>query len=389
MEVTAKFSPDLNNPTKNQFINTTPISGFCSRWPSYCVHDVQSIATTLTTKQQYVMKAWDTPRNSAYFGFPSAYRTVEVVNTVTGEKNTLKFRIAGFSARNWNASNSNWDRTWGLYPPSPCVSGTSIGGGSWIQFAWSIPPKSNVNCVMRSKIDRNPNITFDEISYAYELISPNPLVMGSGIYNGSVRLEIGPYKDIDFGDNFIANDNFLDVFFSLTVNHELKVTSQAGARDVTLYPCYYGADCRKEDAEKNWERWMVTNIPPQKMSGTSQFTLSSSGSFTVYMACGSGSALSQESCPLLSDKSSTVVPVKALLTLPDNISDSTGKKVVNRPLKTEKNKSQDKFLTTSFGTDRPGQVDFVIDKKNIIEMLKSRPDNWSGSITLIFDPKLY
>lgn len=395
MEITASFSPDIKNPTKNQFINTTPISGYCAKWPKYCLNDVKSIATSLTTKQQYQMKAWDNARNSAYFGFPTAYRDVDVMNTATGEKNKLKFRIAGFSARNWNAGNSNWVTkdngfaTWGYYPPKPCVSGGPAVGNSWVQFAWFIPDKKNINCVMYSEIDRNPNIRFDEISYAYELVAPNPLSMGSGTYKGSIRFDVGPHQDIDFGDNFVANDNFLDVFFTLSVNHELKVTPQAGAQDITLYPCYHGTNCEREEAEKNWERWMVTNIPPQKISGTSRFTLSSSGAFTVYMSCGSGVAISAESCPLMSSKSGTVVPVKAFLTLSDNVSDADGTNVVSRLLKTEKNTSQNIFQTISFGTNRPGQIDFVIDKKDISEMLKSRPDNWSGSVTMIFDPKLY
>lgn len=395
MNITAKFAPDIHNPKINEFTNTTPISGYCAKWPKYCKNNVLSIATSLTTKQQYRMKARDSDRNSAFFGFPSNYRNVEVVDRVTGARSTLKFRIAGFSARNWNAGNSNWitkdDRnaTWGYYPPAPCLSGGPAVGGNWIQFAWAIKEKKDVRCVMYSKVDRNANITFDQISYAYELITPNPLEMGSGVYTGSIQLGVGPTKDIDFGDNFIANDDVLDVNFTLTVNHELKVTPALGAKDVTLYPCYYGSTCSKESAKKNWERWMVTNIPPQRMSGLSRFNISSSGSFTVYMMCGGGSMQSSDSCPMISNKSNTIVPIKALLTLPDNITDQTGKGVVDKPLYTGKDISRNKFITSSFGIDQPGQVDFVIDKKYIGDMLKSRPDSWSGSVTLMFDPNIY
>ena len=390
MNITAEFSPDIHNPKNNEFINTTPISGFCAKWPTYCTKNVLSIETNLKTRQQYIIKAWDSDRNSVFFGFPSNYKVVDVVNNKTGERSTLKFRIAGFSARNWNASNSNWSGTWGYYPPAPCISGgTSIGAGDWIQFAWAINEKKDVHCVMYSKIDRNANISFDEISYAYELIAPNPLGMGSGIYTGSFKLGVGPSKDIDFGDNFIANDDSLDVSFTLTVNHELKVTPTPGATDVTLYPCYYGSACSKDSAEKNWERWMVTNIPPQKMSGLSRFNISSSGTFTVYMMCGNGSAQSADSCPMISNKSNTVVPVKALLTLPGNITDQTGQSVVNKPLYTGKDISRNRFITSSFGIAQPGQVDFVIDKKDIGEMLKSRPDSWTGNVTLMFDPNIY
>ena len=343
------------------------------------------------------MNARDLDRNSAFFGFPSAYKEVDVVNTITGEKSTLKFRIAGFSAKNSYAGLEDWlDKdnyraTWGLFPPAPCVSGGPAvnQGSNSIEFAWAITEKKDVRCVMYSKIERNPKITFKEISYAYELIAPNPLKMGSGLYTGSIQMSIGPYKDIDFGDNFIANDDILDINFSLVVNHELKVTPMSGATDVTLYPCYYGSSCTKESADKNWERWIVTNIPPQQMLGKSNFNISSSGSFSVHMKCGNGAPLSNDSCPMVSEKSGTIVPVKAALTLPDNILSQSGERVISQPLYTEKDVTRNRFITRSSGKERPGQVDFIIDKKEINEMLKFRPDSWSGSVTLIFDPNLY
>lgn len=389
MNITAEFSPDLSNPQKSTFKNTTPISGYCARWPKYCTNDVKSIATTLTTKQQYKIKANDSARNSAYFRIPTGYREVDVTNQSTGEKSTLKFRFAGFSARNYKATNSNWSRTWGNYPPPPCKSGgPAIGGGSWIQFAWAVTDKKDVTCTMTSKIDRPVVINFDQISYSYELISPNPLGMGSGIYTGTLKLGVGPSQSIDFGDNFKANDNFLNVNFTLKVSHELKVSPLPGARDVTLYPCYYKTSCTQNMADKNWERWMVTNIAPQKMSGRSEFNLSSSGSFTVFMKCGSGSPIDAHSCPMTSSISGPV-PVKALLTLPENITDQGGGNVINRPLFTEKNTKQNKFLTNAFAVDRKGWVDFVIDQKSIEQMLKTRPDSWGGTVTLIFDPNLF
>lgn len=389
MNITAEFSPDLQDPQKNTFKNTTPISGFCAKWPKYCTLEVKSIATTLTTMQQYKIKANDSARNSVYFGMPTGFREVEVINQSTGEKSSLKFRFAGISAKNYHAYSSNWHGDWGYYPPSPCKSsGPAVGAGTWIQFAWAVLDKKDTACVLRSKIDRDPKIKFDTISFSYELVSPNPLGMGSGIYTGTLKLGVGPSESIDFGDNFKANDDFLDVNFTLKVNHELKVSALPEARDVTLYPCYYKTSCTQDMADKNWERWMVTNIAPQKMSGRSEFNLSSSGSFTVFMKCGSGSPIDAHSCPMTSSISGPV-PVKALLTLPENITDQGGGKVINRPLFTEKNIKQNKFLTNAFAVDRKGWVDFVIDQKSIEQMLKTRPDSWGGTVTLIFDPNLF
>ncbi|WP_449575997.1 hypothetical protein [Lelliottia nimipressuralis] len=264
-------------------------------------------------------------------------------------------------------------------------------GTAWYTFGWIW--ETVVACYKKSTIDRllstDGSISFRDQSIAYELITPKPLAMGDGLYQGSVTYSVGPGGDIDYGDAFSANDSVLTINFTLKVTHEIKVNPSSGAQNVTLYPCYQGTNCIRQDAEKNWERWMVTNIPPQQMLGISNFDLSSSGGFTVYMGCGSGPALTQDSCPMFSEKSKTVVPVKARLTLSTNISDQFGNSVISQPLYTNNDISRNRFTTNSFGRERPGKVDFILHKKNIIEMLKSRPDSWSGTVTLIFDPSIY
>lgn len=337
------------------------------------------------------------PREGMYFKMPGAWRDIIVRNSSDNTEHKVKFRVNAFSARyntknNWSLSEHqfSWSGSSFVNAPKPCnTSGVGVYPAYKYLWMWKWP-ESDSACYKTAirELTGEPYLV-DNSSIGYQLIAPSPLAMNSGIYEGSLRFSVGPGGDIDFGDNLQASDTELTLNFRLTVSHELKVTPLSGATDVTLYPCYYRSKCSIDSAEENWERWMVTNIPPQKMSGLSEFNISSSGSFTVYMMCGGGSAQSADSCPMISNKSSTVVPVKALLTLPDNITDQTGQRVVNKPLYTEKNISRNQFITSSFGINQPGKIDFVIDKKDIGEMLKSRPDSWSGNVTIIFDPNLY
>lgn len=397
INITASFTPDMKDPSNNTFKNTTPQSGYCASWPGQC-SDNKTFSVSMGGMTASLVsdgfKANSFARDGMYFKMPGDWRTVSVINTENGEPSSLKFRVNAYSARYLSKTSMYGKETWNggnfVYAPYPCLySGVGWSSGKNYSWMWKWPASDSA-CFKTAKRDLiGEPYEVDSMSFGYELSTPAPLSMGSGLYKGTLVLAVGPDGDIDFGDNLKANDSTLTINFTLTVTHELKVTPLTGATDVTLYPCYHGTSCTQAEADKNWERWMVTNVTPQKMSGRSEFNLSSSGGFTVYMQCGSGAALSNNSCAMTSTKSGTVVPVQAVLTLPDNITDTAGQRVINKPLFTEKNKNQNKFQTKSFGVDKKGWVDFVINQKEVKEMLKTRPDSWEGTVTLVFDPNLY
>ncbi|EOZ1521572.1 hypothetical protein Q9Z39_004190 [Enterobacter hormaechei] len=398
MNITADFTPDFNNASNNQFRNTTPVSGFCARWASYCRGNgfPYSINLPLRSDRQFPIYARHSQRDGIFFKFPST--TAVKVQNENGEVHTLNFTFRGFSATAWeNAAQNSFNYGALLYGGQTPTGGRCGSTGlamanpaaKWYAFAWRW--NGGVSCAKVSTSNRTGrnHIQFTDQSILYELTTPNPLVMSDGLYKGSVTFNVGPGSDIDYGDNYQASDSELTINFSLKVTHDLKVSPVLATSDVNLYPCYYGAKCSREDAEKNWERWMVTNIPPQSMTGLSSFNISSSGSFTVYLNCGNNAPLTIDSCPILSNKSGSVVPVKAFLSLPDNISDKNGMRVTRTPLYTQRNVSRDRYITQTPGLTKQGYIDFIIEKKNVIEMLKTRPDSWSGNVTIIFDPNLY
>jgi hypothetical protein len=398
MNITAEFSPSMDKPENNSFTNTTPQSGFCVTWPASCTGGGKSLATNLTLTPSKGLTPQDDNRESLFFKWPSSFRSILVTNTETGDSQTVQFRVSSFSGR-YIANTSNDPYDWGkggaafsLYPSGGC---SSLHPGwfatIWVAWLWSIP-EGNAGCYNITSVERpvgagNFINQVTELSFGYALNSPNPLKMEAGIYNGTLSLSVGPGGDIDFGDNFQASDTELIINFTLSVNHELKLTTTADDQAVSLQPCASGRICTADEGSANWERWMVTRITPQ-LTGRSNFRLSSSGSFMVYLECEQQSG---SECALRSDNTpSQTVPVRTLLTLPDNIVDNlTGSTVSKRRLVTSRDITNNIFATKSFGHDKAGSIDFLVEQKDVDTMLKTRPDTYRGAVTVIFDPNIY
>lgn len=392
---TASFAPSLDAPENNAFTNTTPQSGYCASYPTECVNfKTFSVSVGLTgTLSTEGIYANATPRNSMYFGMPGAWRDFTVTNTDTGSQATVSLRVSAFSARyNFPSGKSagSWVGGGFINAPSPCrYSGLAVGGSTLYMFMWKLPSSaSDVACAKIATADYlGAPTSINNLSVGYELKTPNPLEMESGTYTGTLHLTAGPGGDIDFGDNFTVNDSNVYFAFTLTVNHELQLTTTAENQTVSLQPCTSGRICTEEEGLANWERWMVTRITPQ-LTGRSNFNLSSSGAFTVYLECEQQSG---SDCALKSDNTpSQTVPVQTLLTLPDNIVDNSTNSVVSkRRLLVGKDLTKNSFVTKTFGQNRAGSIDFLVSQKDVDTMLKTRPDTYRGAVTVIFDPKIY
>lgn len=397
MDISASFAPSMDNPENNAFTNTTPQSGFCATWPSSCSNGKKSLATGLTLTPQHGLTPQDNPRDSTFYKWPSDFREIDVINSVTGEHATVKFRVISFSGKYWaSVAHGVYDWksfTYSAYPQGGCVSsgaGWMSVGGEWVAWLWSVP-EGNQGCYEITSVDRPEGSDeyiekIDEISIGYSLIAPNPLKMSAGVYTGQTNFTVGPGGDIDFGDNFQASDSELTINFTLSVNHELKLTTREEDQKVALQPCAPGKVCTEEQGAANWERWMVNQITPY-LTGRSHFYLSSSGTFTVFLQCEQQSG---EDCALKSDNTGELVPVQTLLTLPDNIRDSTtGSSVAMRRLAIGKDLSRNLFTTKSFGQNQKGHIDFLVGQKTVDAMLKNRPDTYRGAVTVVFDPQIY
>ena len=387
MNISASFTPSATNPENGAFTNTTPLSGYCATWPVYCPPGAFGIALPLELTLKKPIMANDIPRNNPYFGLSNKARTLPVVNETTGEIAQVTFRISGFSARySPPTPSTTWVGGSFMYPNPPCqYGGPSVGDNVYYSFIWKVTSADGA-CYKISNIDRTEPSRFYNMSIAYELDTPDPLKMSSGIYKGTAPLTIGPGGNIDFGDVYVASDTMLNINFALTVTHELKLTPAAGAQTVALQPCPSGKICSEDEGKANWERWMVSRVTPQ-LTGRSAFTLSSSGGFTVFLDC--ADQIGKE-CALTSDNSGQQVPMKVTINMPDNVVDmQTGSTVTGRPLFIGKTANQNEFTAKVYGADKPGSIDFLVRQKDVDTMLSTRPDTYRGAVSVIFDPNIF
>ena len=396
MDITASFSPSMDNPENNVFTNTTAQSGYCKDYPSECSDGGFSLDMNISLSPSKGLTANDTPRDSLFFKMPSTFRPVSMTNDITGKSEQVSFRVASFSAKYTTPKNHGVYDWKGVlffsYPTGGCAYvAPGWGSSSYFKWLWKYP-SGDMGCYNLSSVDRPEGsdeyiLNVDQLSFGYEIKTPNPLQMEAGIYTGTLTYSVGPGGDIDFGDNFQASDSELVINFTLSINHELKLTTTADDQKVSLQPCASGRTCTEDEGSANWERWMVTRITPQ-LTGRSKFTLSSSGAFTVYLECEQKSG---SDCALKSDtNSSQMVPVQTLLTLPNNIVDnSTGSSVSKRRLAVGRDMTKNVFVTREFGQNRAGSIDFLIDQREVDTMLKTRPDTYRGAVTVIFDPEIY
>lgn len=127
-------------------------------------------------------------------------------------------------------------------------------------------------------------------------------------------------------------------------------------------------------------------ITPQ-LTARSDFLLSSTGAFTAYLQC---EYIQDEHCAIKSDNNGQLVPVKAYLSLPNNIINQKTNSTVSRtPMTINKNVLNNTYLTQNIGNNRKGSIDFLVTQHDVDTMLMTRPDTYRGTVTVIFDPKIY
>jgi len=391
--ITASFTPSMASPEQNTFTNTTSVSGFCVRYPNKCVAESMSSMNldlvAILNASGFTANA--PPRQGMYFKAPGAWRSVQVKNN-QGDVATVQFRVGLLSAT-YNTVNT-WtmaqhQQAWGssfVYAPSPCsYSGTSSILSRSYSFAW-FWPVSDAACYKTPQKDLTGEpALINNVGIAYALRFPDPIKMTSGEYTGTLNLTAGAGGDFDFGDKFLVSDRVISFVFTLTVNHELKVSTTSDDQNIALQPCASGKICTEEQGQANWERWMVSRITPQ-LSGQSRFTLSSSGAFTAFLKCEQQIG---SDCALKSDRSSQRIPLQTFLTLPGNIVDiATGSGVSRRRMSVGKEATKNAFITQSYGQNKKGSIDFLINRRDVDTMLNTRPDTFRGAVTVIFDAKM-
>ncbi|POA26915.1 hypothetical protein C1884_27880 [Pseudomonas sp. GW460-R15] len=390
-QITATFNPDPSNPQKNEFRNTTRNEGFCISQSATCkAHNIFSLRSHMAGVESIAPIQPNHPdvRQGAMIKTPAAWRSLMVTNRETGEVTTVEVRIAGMGAVYHLSDDvreitgeSNlffshrvlWATDHWQLAPSPCMAIGPIShhGFTGFEFFWLTPTEAV--CAKQAKF-LIPGFSYRYLDFTYELRTPDPLKMSSGVYQGTQVYTIGPGGDFDLGDVVVASDNIIQLDFTLTVEHTLKVEIPPGGNRIELVP------------QGGWQAWLQQGRKPTRLSRDQTFNITASSRFKMNLEC--EYTQDGKTCSLREPVTGHVVPLNVSVSLPHGLTDAGGQSVSRRQLL--RDGSTTKMFQPGFYVDRkPGTLHFEIPSSEVAEMIRPGSQRqYSGSVTVIWDSEV-
>ncbi|MGF6398835.1 hypothetical protein ABH905_002501 [Pseudomonas frederiksbergensis] len=385
--ITATFKPDPSKPHQNRFENTTPPSGYCATYPGECSdNQMFSLQVPIAFNSSTAIPANHTsPRSGAMLKVPAQWRELTIYHESTREPQTVKVRIVGIGSKYVTqdvmqlvvgaddyriAHNLLWGTSW-VNAPAPCFySGVGAFTNTTYKFFWKTP--SQGECAKQAKFDV-PWLRFDNLDFAYELETPNPLGMKTGQYVGALTYTVGPGGDFDMGDVMLPSSSALTLNFSLDVQHTLKVDIPPGGNKVELVP------------EGGWQNWLQNGRKPVRLFRDQTFNISASSRFKMELSC---FITGTNNCMIVDLVSGRTAEVQISISLPNGLTDLAGEPVKRKRFYPGPSRAEQ--FQPAFYVDRaPGVLHFEIDSFYVNSMLQSgRAATYSGTVTVIWDSEV-
>lgn len=371
--ITAKYLPSLNN---TRFENTTPLGGFCRRWPSVpeCTGSNHSVDLGIQYNKTTIRNAPDV-RDRYWVSLPGL-RKVQV-SSASGDVHELQFSMSKFSAYVGGGGSDYPTPIWTIYVAGGCSYIRSLGSSVWAVGLWNvIDPKSPQPC--HSTSDGGPTdgtpleVSVDEFSVGYILETPDPLAMRSGTYRGSLTYSVGENGDISLGNGVSAlNTSSVTLNFELEVLHALILEFPANSDQVRLEP------------RGGWLRWLSGGPPPSVLERDLPFRIWSSGPLSIYTDCEFPMA---NRCGIRNTRTGHTVPLDVLVTLPGGMQQG-GMPVRRAPVPSGRGiplvlESVNPVL------NQPGALHFATAPGVVAEMVQNPGDTYRGNVTVVFDAEL-
>ncbi|ATF91858.1 hypothetical protein [Cedecea neteri] len=365
VEVTGTFEPTINNQfAAIQLITDDSQQLQCAIW-SNCQVDGSFIRIPLNLAPQHDITAGAEARQAINFTFPQL-PTLTLRHEETGhtyETQFFLYRMTLEEDRPFDIRNNG--------RPSPDCINAKMYQGNYIavdgnQCGWSLKKDTPVD-----ELPIFQSVLFES------MFNLSALQLHGGLYRGEIRIPA------DFGDNYRrldGNNNELVIAVMINVNHQLKMEPVSpDDLSVTLQPCPKGQICTPVQGEENWERWMVSRIPPV-LTGRSNFNLSTSTKFIAWLDCPESIG---PNCAIKSTKTGELVPVKTSLSLASSFNITNAE---NIPLSVDKDSAR--VLTPRIFRVEKGSFDFFVEQSDVSKMLDSpeRPEVYEGSVSVILEP---
>lgn len=364
--LTAEFRPSLLDPLRNQFVNTTPQSGYCARWPHLCAKGDFSVSTGLTIQNRRLVQASAEHRTYHFAAVDASWKDVAVTGP-GGVQAIVRFRLKLMS-QSYREGQGTDNSTPGSYGSAVggCGGRIGIGNSHFYAYAWALP-EGNTYCYRRPGGGRDSTIGVDDISVGYDLVAPDPLALPNGNYRGSVRYSVGKGAQFDIGEGEYSDDEL--VFnLDLSVEHEFKIDVPPGNDRVLLQPV------------DGWSPWVDAGRPPSRLQQELPFLLSSSGEFGVYVEC----AIPQgRGCGIRSARSGVEVPIDVDITMPGMHRVADGEAAVE--VRLAMGAPGIRFASGAYLHSRPSRLRFSASGEALSRMLQEPDSRWSGVVTIVFD----
>lgn len=364
--LTAQFRPSLLAPLRNQFVNTTPQSGYCARWPHLCAEGDFSVATGLTIHNRRMIQASEDPRYHHFAGMDATWKEVAVAGP-GGVEAVVRFRLTLISQSYLEGQGAD-NSTPGSYGSAVggCRGRIGIGNAGFYAYAWALP-EGNTYCYRRPGGGRNSTMGVNDISVGYQLVAPDPLSLPNGNYRGVVRYSVGKGRQFDVGEGEYSDEEL--VFnLDLSVEHEFKIDIPPGSDRVQLQP------------KDGWSSWMDGGRAPSRLQQEVPFLLSSSGEFGVYLECANPQG---RGCGIRSVGSGVDVPIDVDITMPGMHAIENGEAAVGTMLGV--GAPGIRFSSGGYLHNRPSRLRFSVSGDALSTMLQEPASRWSGVVTVVFD----
>lgn len=363
--ITADFTPDTHNPGSRLFKNTTPVSGLCnSVHLNTCrARGIFSVDTGIRGTKTTIGSG---NRNNFYFGMPGR-REIRVQDS-EGNSHSLILRITGMGFRYQSPNGSSG----GPGMNSCAVVLTNYGAGTNAMRLFVRPDEGDSAFACWSgSVSNQADRVIHELDIVYSLETPDPFGMKSGHYRGETTYTVGDVgADIDLGGGANPDSNTLTLKFDLTVNHAFRLSFPPGSDRAVLAPV------------GGWSQWVGGGRPPSALRRDLPFSVSSSGRFTVGLACQIPSGLR---CAIREQASGAQVPIDIAVTMPSMTNVRTGEPAVAHPLLALPVKDRALFGNDGYVQSHPSRLHFEVAGDPLRTMLSKPGTQWKGDVTVIFD----
>ena len=395
MDISASFRPDPSKPHENKFTNDTPVSGHCELQPEFCRDKgLFSLLIPIEFQSIAAIEAGHADRRrGAMFSVPSEWRQLVVRNVSSNESAVVEVRIVSVGGRYYlndtaenlvgegdpSGDNSHWHRRlwggtdWTWAPPEPCMSS---GGGmyveaDWRSFFWLTPSAGECAATASYRIE---TFRYDQVQIGYELRTPNPLQMSSGLFTGDLTYSVGPGMDFDMGDIMQPSDSALTMSFTLDVEHTLKVDIPPGGNKVVLEPA------------GGWQNWLQHGRKPVRLFRDQTFHISASSRFKMQIDC---EIPGLYDCMIRDPVSQRAVLLELSVSLPDGLTDLAGVPVKRRRLLRVGQEEHQQYQALSYVNNRPGILHFEVAAEYMDYMLQpGDAAHYVGNIVVIWDSEV-